>query len=121
MPDGAIKANPAYVEEDHINAFTRAFNIAYPPVEPGTFPVKYDEVITKSRETDEGFQVNRWLCVGGPMDEGEGIAKVLKLKKGRGKNSIEVLVPINPDNFTVEAGGKIYVYVFDGLQYNCIE
>lgn len=109
LPNGITKWIDGRTQEERnlreIEIFREKYNKAYPPPEPGTFPIKVDDILVR-----EG---NRWQCIGGPMDPGEGIAKVLKLKKGRGKNQITVWVPINPETFTVSIGDKDYLYQFD--------
>ena len=102
-PNGDIYS--PFTTQDYLDWFTKAYQESLPPIPETSFPVKWSDLITK--------ESNRWLCIGGPMDKNEGIAKVLKLKKGRGKNSIEVLVPINPEQFTIIGGGVTYTYEFN--------
>lgn len=91
--------------------WTEVFNAANPPPEPGIMPVSFSDLVGPMPE-GEGYvdntyiPSNRYPLQGGPLD-GLGLAKMIEAKKGRGKNQLTVLVPIDPDYFIVN--GKKYL------------
>ena len=86
--------------------WTEQFNAANPPPEPGIMPVSFSDLVGPMTDS-EGCEVsNRYPLQGGPLD-GLGLAKMIEAKKGRGKNQLTVLVPIDPDYFIVN--GKKYL------------
>jgi hypothetical protein len=78
--------------------WTELFNAANPPPETGIFALSFTDLIG-------AMEPNRYPLQGGPLD-GLGIAKFIEVKKGRGKNQLVVLVPLDPDWFQVN--GKLY-------------
>src|SRR5215207_9641311 len=96
------------VEAREIEVFKDRYAEANPPPET-SFPVKIDAAMGIEQD-------NRWRCIGGPLNN-EGLAKVLKVKKGRGKSAIEILVPINPEQFTYTTNGITTTYKFSEGKY----